>query len=947
MKVTSLIQRLLFIPAAFFSLPVYSQNPPTPATHEEALFVRRILEFWKDNEPILVKAQIHQFLKLYPTSEYRDSLLVILGDTYWKEKNYKQALTAYDEIKAPHLCDKVFNNRLDCHYHLENHYDITEALLSKLSSEKEPPETNEQALWMFYFAEALLQQAKQMDDPIAANEGYTLSKDYYELLLNTEHKVNAKLALAEIYSLLNQNQPAAVYYLELADLIPEKKEEMIWRAAQLQQVQAPEDGIRLYAQLLQLDGAKSADAAYNKLLLMYALGHYQPIIDEQEELRHYLSSENHPLLAFYIGHSYFHLGQYEKAIDYLDPLFNKQIKLPVHDIALEKSLMMTMLASRYHLNDINQVNYLADKFEFTFPKDIALAGILYFQAAACKNNGQIEKGLNLLNRVKDEFPEYDRMDHVDYERAVILFKLKQWEPSRTAFKELIQKYPDSPLAQTSRQYLPNTTLQIIDATPYDAANLPILKRQLIEEMQAALDFPDSVKGELRPRYFLKIAKTWYELKEYLQAIDTLLELLDKHSDDPNLFQAHLLLATCYHEGLRDPVLFAKHAENVLALNEDYFDQDKLRLNLFSTYLQLSRAEQPSSANENPYIDKAAEHLFEVLLRDQESIKTENQLWLANYFYNKVKSHTDEYAVEPLTDKQSLELAKKGVQIYEKALGILPSAPHVNIQQDTLYLEHETFKLSNLYGWINQSDAQIALLNDLIGQQKENPQWSWTLRSRTIFALANSYRQKGNVTHALENYIQLTANPKTTDPYISSASKLHWARLNFLTLAPEKRHLDDEETINILKTLKDLQLRKSLAQEPLHLEAGIDYAFIRSSLEPHKKQDEQRYFLFTRLKEEFSNQDDLWAKDYNASRKQYPEKDIIYQAYMMLIDAHLLKMEADLAAAKGSSLEQEAKQEAAHAIYKSLIQGKFAVSKYVVDQAKSGFEQTTAFEVFTP
>ena len=113
----------------------------------------------------------------------------------------------------------------------------------------------------------------------------------------------------------------------------------------------------------------------------------------------------------------------------------------------------------------------------------------------------------------------------------------------------------------------------------------------------------------------------------------------------------------------------------------------------------------------------------------------------------------------------------------------------------------------------------------------------------------------------------------------------------------------------MKFLKDLQIRKSIASEPMHLESAIDYAMIRSSLVPSEKYDEQLRFLLLRVKEDFTSRKDLWSKDYHTARLQQPDKDLIYQAYMMLIDAHTASIESKIALKTGAWVEAEAKNEA--------------------------------------
>src|SRR5262249_26370126 len=152
----------------------------------------------------------------------------------------------------------------------------------------------------------------------------------------------------------------------------------------------------------------------------------------------------------------------------------------------------------------------------------------------------------------------------------------------------------------------------------------------------ALDTPEVIKPALRPKFLLKMGKVQYDSQLYQAAIQTLKEYIENHPQDENLFQGHLLLAVCYHEGMHDPYNFSDHAEKVLVIKPDYTDQIRLRLNLFSTYLQLAKMEEELTNNLgviHPYTDKAAEHLYAVLIMNHDHIKMENQLWLANYYYD--------------------------------------------------------------------------------------------------------------------------------------------------------------------------------------------------------------------------------------------------------------------------------------------------------------------------
>ena len=131
---------LFFICLQGMAWGVYSQ--------EEALFMRRILEFWKDRDIALVRSQILQFQHEYPQSDYNDSLRVILGDIFWQEKDYDKALRAYAAICTPACRAKVIGNQLDCLYHLKNRAGL-EAFLPKHTGSL----TKEEAMALYFDAQ--------------------------------------------------------------------------------------------------------------------------------------------------------------------------------------------------------------------------------------------------------------------------------------------------------------------------------------------------------------------------------------------------------------------------------------------------------------------------------------------------------------------------------------------------------------------------------------------------------------------------------------------------------------------------------------------------------------------------------------------------------------------------------------------------------------------------
>ena len=119
-------------------------------------------------------------------------------------------------------------------------------------------------------------------------------------------------------------------------------------------------------------------------------------------------------------------------------------------------------------------------------------------------------------------------------------------------------------------------------------------------------------------------------------------------------------------------------------------------------------------------------------------------------------------------------------------------------------------------------------------------------------------------------------------------------LRFDTLHAKNRVADNEQMITVLNNLKELQIKKQVSTEPLHLKAAIDYAAIRAQLSSKDEQNERHYFFLKRLKEDFYPSDDLNSQEYYGHLQEAPEKNHIFQLHMRYVDAHMAYLEAEAA-----------------------------------------------------
>ena len=204
-------------------------------------------------------------------------------------------------------------------------------------------------------------------------------------------------------------------------------------------------------------------------------------------------------------------------------------------------------------------------------------------------------------------------------------------------------------------------------------------------------------------------------------------------------------------------------------------------------------------------------------------------------------------------------------------------------------------------------------------------------AQIVFSLANVLQQTGASQEAQELYNRLL-HIKGVPSFITAASQLNLARLNFSKTPLEQRTLANPEILKILETLKDLQIRKILIQEPTHLEAALEYAKIRSSMEPTSTQKEQLLFYLQRAQDEFTLSQDLCSRDYYASCQHYPDKAQVYETYLLLFDAHIAKLRGEIANQEGKRLAGDTSLAIAHKLFAKLLQSS-NISAYRIEKIR--------------
>jgi hypothetical protein len=334
--------------------------------------------------------------------------------------------------------------------------------------------------------------------------------------------------------------------------------------------------------------------------------------------------------------------------------------------------------------------------------------------------------------------------------------------------------------------------------------------------------------------------------------------------------AWLLLAICYRDGLNDLIHFCEHAETALSKNANLLQAAQIHIFLFNAYLERGQTD-------SIFVEKSADHLY-AAFEGKSLIQSQNLLWMANFYFGQLD------LVE-----SNLLLAQK----IEKILEHLLQPFDFQLNEKSLYLESAFCKLAKVYSILKKPDLEISLLENFLVQSQKHQRKSSGEKEAQLL-LGEAYALKGEKEKALALFDALSSSTASARTLLGASASLQSARLKMD--AASISSVDSPDFIpDVTKTasqLKNLIIQKTLANEPSHLEAALDYIDLQTRFETNAK--EKRLSLLLKMKSDFERTDDLLSKDYQEARAKMPYQDKIYQGYMKLFDAEILALKAESA-----------------------------------------------------
>lgn len=890
-----------------FSLPLAAYE--ISITEEETLFVRRIVAFWKDREYLFAKRQIDEFLEKFPSNPYSNSLYAMRGEIALIEGNCRDALVYFDKIQDPQEALAVRLKRCHALYLLKDYTKLKNCLPYIL---KDPLSKEDHDFYHFYYAESLFRQAASLFNQ--GGENVLIAKGYceeaiphYEGILDGELALHAKIALAEIYRLLGNYTQAADLYLALATHLKEKndplKESLLLHAGKMLSKFDTKKALEAFSHLTRFGKKKQSTAALLWANLLADEGLWTDLLESQEEIFGKLAPDKISYFHSLLGKGYFALAQYEEAIEHLEAYLLENATGEE-----ERNALVRLIACYKETGTLDKLELTTFQYMRHYGNDPRLcdelAKVQLLRSFALREAGKLSPALEQLDTLIDHYLKLDNPKLAPFvkealvEKSTLLFTNKRWMEAYTTSCLYFSHFPKGEHSRYLLKLNISSLTQCITQSEGQgvlAKNAP-LYMNLITELKNASEALHLFSLEEIKNFEHLLAKAYYSLGETQKAIPILNRHLSQNPTRELAANLNFDLAFCYIKENRAPEKIVAYGERALTLAiHPHRETRMLHLGLFNAYVEMA-----NNLNTEGKV-QAANHLYQAVFdfpkeENTHPVSLENLLWLAHYYY----------------DRREI---KKGVQTFEHLLNL--NKKSFELPPRLLFLEPEILKLADLYGWDGQSNKQLKLLQDLLTLQLGHPDWPFVCRLKTECAIADFYYEKGNHHEALLHYSNIEKQSVALDIGVIYKARLQTARLLYEQLEPSSRTQQSKEVVSILKKLKDLQVRKILAYEPIHLEAALDYASIYSQT----TEEEESAFCYLRLlkqlKNDFSSRQDIWAKDYHASFHLLPEKAAIYNSYMRYIDAVILLAEGDRAHLLGNATLAKNKKSAGTALMDTL------------------------------
>ncbi|PWU14199.1 MAG: hypothetical protein C5B45_04795 [Chlamydiae bacterium] len=838
---------------ALLALSCLHADPDDPV-FRESIELRQIADYWKEQEYTLAKERIYQFLETYPTTVFKEQLYAMLADLFVKEKNYLAAINFYQKIPLEKKSQTSFFHHVYCLYQLGLWKEVIAQaphVMKHASTTKEQLDTTR-----FAFAEALMQTALKIEDSSHKKEVLLQAESEYKRLLSTRYVCDSLYSLAHINVLLENPIQAANLYLMLAEKDSENKEQYLFQAGYLQMKIDPNKAIENLEKVCALKKEKGSQAAHLLLQILFQQKEYSKLLIMREKLSDLIVSD--PLISYYTGKSLYQTNNPDQAIFFLVQF----LESPNIDTSYEKSAIITLISCAKITKNWSLLEKNLEYLTHSFTQDTQTLDLILMYIQLCKQDKNWRKMAEYAQKLLELSPDHPQKETLIYEQALCAIHEQNLSQAIQKILVFLEDFPHSIYTKQAWRQLLNCCMQDVKQSPLDLSSTK--QAVFITYATKALEKEGLFSDEEKQKMYWLLIQSLFEQKQYQKSLDACEKYVEQYGSSSDTY---LFTALCQEHLHIEALQIAENFEKALADPKSAHGRICNR-KLYNLYL--------SAAQENlseALFLKAANCLFANI---DEPVELNNLDWLAHFYYQ-------QFAVAEKEKKHFY--AKRAKISFEKLLD------HSALPVES-WLELAVLKLCALYDYLGEKIKKAPLLSFLAQKQKELSSIEWKWQRRVLFELATSYQEQKRYEEAIKVYDNLIDSSKHVSSYYGSAALLEKARLQFSLLPSQERQEGSTDVIAICDALKEVQIRKKLLSEPLHLEAALEYIEVKTCISSNPL--EKKLELLLQMRDDFSLAEDLSVQHYLSTQDLFPDKMHLYQDYLSFIDLEIISIKAQLA-----------------------------------------------------
>ncbi len=891
------------------------------ANDEQALFLRRLVEYWEEDKKDIVKNEIEGFLQKGDKEEFSDHLKALLGNIYFNEKKYSEAVKVYSRIENSKTKEKILLNYVQACWEVKYFEKIIAETAGFTELIADSPK-DEADRFYFLIGDSYYQLSLLAVDELKQMELAAKSRPYIEKLAMQDY--NLKPVLGHILFMLREYPEAAQTYLIAADKLEEQKEDLLFQAATVQINFNKDKAIETFSQVCQLRQNKVSDAALNKMVLLVELGRYNDLLLAKEQLERLVDKSKLDKFHFLFGKAYMAIQDYQKAGHELS-LFLEDKNAKIKSEEGKLAIMMLFTAGEKE-EEISFLDLALSHLENFYSDEENLPSAYFARALLNKKKNNIEAAQKDFDLIEKKYADFAVKEDFLMEAGTFYYEIADFLHSRLLFKTFVDKYKQKPLLPLAWRYFINSSIKLIYKLPME--KVASARAVLVEDLSVFLAEKGLLNKEEKMDYGLILAKIIYELEEYEESFIHLSFLFENYPKIQNKAKAQQLMGSLQQKR-GNYVESLKGFEQALKLDADQkLDQASIHVNLFNIYLDLAK-------NESKYFSFAAEHLYQAQKSKNVEILTSNLLWLADYYYQIVENYMSADFRHSIEDGKIKEFYVKAKEIIDRL--IRENYQDRMISQEKTFLENVLLKKAMLLGYGQDLNKQKELLLEITQNYEKAPDVNWENKGKTYFNLAKSFiRQNASLAlEYLEKVISLNERSET-----ALAAQLEKIRLVVGKIEKPSRTLENPIVCNALTLLKNMKAQKNVRTEPLHLEASLEYIEIATDGMEPQQQLEKKLDMLKKMKEDFTTDADVISKDYQNSLKLFPDKAKLVQTYLSFVEAEKVFLEAKLE-------NKTEKLEKARDLYKKILKDNLVLTGYLDQKINSALEEIALSKLKTP